>query len=408
VTDPPGDIQRPLDEGRPADAPADRPVPADRLAAPPADESALPPTAASAAQPAAQPPAESTLPPAGESAAAGDQVTGPTVPLRPAAPGADTEAEDAATIEVTAEPAADSPPLALVYRRRLGRTLRRTRAGVSRAGQAVAAWARRPAGRLVLPGLLVSALLTAAVSTGALVVPTAWGTDPSDPAPATPGVPGGSAAPTVAPGQVPPVVNPGTGLPQRPGNPAAPLAGWAEQMSGRTAIPVVAIQAYAYAELVVAASEPQCNLRWTTLAGIGRVESGHGTGAGATLLEDGRALPPIIGDPLDGQDDRMLIPDSDAGQLDGDRTYDRAVGPMQFIPTTWRVEAIDATGDGIADVNNIYDAALAAANYLCRNGRDLSDVTEWWAAILSYNNLTAYANAVFAAANQYGQRSHGG
>jgi hypothetical protein len=403
VTDPPGDIQRPLDEGRPADAPANR------LAAQPAAEPIAQPAADAAAESTAQPAAEAATEPATD----GDQVTGHTVPLRPAAPGADAEAEaeGTVTIDVTAEPATDSPPLALVYRRRLGRTLRRTRAGVAGAGRAVAAWARRPAGRLVLPGLLVSALLTAAVSTGALVVPTAWGTDPIDPASATPGVPGipgGSAAPTVAPGQVPPVVNPGTGLPPRPGNPAAPLAGWAEQMSGRTAIPVVAIQAYAYAELVVGASEPQCNLRWTTLAGIGRVESGHGTGAGATLLEDGRALPPIIGDPLDGQDNRMLIPDSDAGQLDGDRTYDRAVGPMQFIPTTWRVEAVDGSGDGIADVNNIYDAALAAANYLCRNGRDLSDVTDWWAAILSYNNLTAYANTVFAAANQYGQRSHGG
>ena len=125
------------------------------------------------------------------------------------------------------------------------------------------------------------------------------------------------------------------------------------------------------------------------------------------MLPDGRVLPPIIGPPLDGREGRMEIRDTDRGDLDGDRVYDRAVGPMQFIPATWRTQAVDANGDGIADVHNIYDAALAAGNYLCQGGRDLSKPDDWWAAILSYNNVAAYANQVFAAADDYGRRSLG-
>ena len=91
--------------------------------------------------------------------------------------------------------------------------------------------------------------------------------------------------------------------------------------------------------------------------------------------------------------------------LDGDPVYDRAVGPMQFIPTTWRTSATDADGDGTADPNDIDDAALAAAGYLCANNRDLATPEGWWAAVLSYNNVQSYAEQVFATANEYGQRS---
>lgn len=176
-------------------------------------------------------------------------------------------------------------------------------------------------------------------------------------------------------------------------------------MSERTGIPVIALQAYGYAELVLARTNPGCHLSWTTLAAIGRVESNHGSAGGARLLPDGRALPAIIGAPLDGAPGRELIPDTDGGALDGDAEYDRAVGPMQFIPQTWRREAVDADGDGVADIHNLNDAALAAANYLCRHGGDLSTPEGWWRAVLAYNNVQAYAEAVFAAADDYGRRS---
>jgi membrane-bound lytic murein transglycosylase B len=178
-------------------------------------------------------------------------------------------------------------------------------------------------------------------------------------------------------------------------------------MSVRTGIPVVALQAYGYTELVLAQTTPGCHLSWTTLAAIGLVESGHGGTGGAALLPDGRARPAIFGPPLDGQGDRKLIQDTDNGLLDGDPVYDRAVGPMQFIPATWRVEQTDATGDRVADPQNIHDAALAAGAYLCRAGRDLTTPADWWSAVLAYNAVQSYAQQVFNAANDYGGRSRG-
>jgi membrane-bound lytic murein transglycosylase B len=156
---------------------------------------------------------------------------------------------------------------------------------------------------------------------------------------------------------------------------------------------------------VMAQRTPACNLRWTTLAGIGLAESDHGQGERATLGSDGRALPPIIGAPLDGTNGTKRIPDTDQGRLDGDRVWDRAIGPMQFLPSTWVKYAVDADGDGISDPNDIDDSALAAANYLCASGRDLGTGAGWWAAVLAYNDVQAYAQKVFNAANDYGQRS---
>ena len=91
--------------------------------------------------------------------------------------------------------------------------------------------------------------------------------------------------------------------------------------------------------------------------------------------------------------------------IDGIPTFDRAVGPMQFIPSTWRENAIDADNNGVADPNDIDDATLTAASYLCKNGRDLSKPDAWWDAILTYNAVRPYAQRVFDAANLYGQRS---
>ena len=431
VTDSPGgyerplDIQRPLDEGRPAEValPASEPSAPD--AAQVAAVTAIEPVEAEPAEP-AEPAQATELAEPAEAPAAAPPVTPllrPAAPVSPVAtaqadPGDDadgdpTAAPDASVTEPTIvldpdAPVDDSrPPLALVARRRLGRVLRGTQVAVANRARALAAWARGPAGRLVLPGLLTAVLLAATLSTGAVVMPAAW--NASDDPPTRPGgvLPADPLAPPSGPPVFVPPVNPPGTAPPTAGNRPAPLTAWAEEMSERTGIPVVAMTAYGYAEVVAADTQPTCNLRWTTLAGIGQVESGHASAGGATLLPDGRALPPIIGDPLDGEGGRLHIPDTDDGELDQDTIYDRAVGPMQFIPTTWRLEAVDGNGDGIADINNIFDAALAAANYLCR-GRDLSDPVQWLAAIRSYNDVTAYVNAVFAAANEFGQRSQSG
>ena len=197
-----------------------------------------------------------------------------------------------------------------------------------------------------------------------------------------------------------------------PGGPVAAtsqVAGWAARMASATGIPSRAMLAYGQAELVMAAEHRACHLSWSILAGIGSVESNHGRHGGASVGQDGRAAPPIVGPPLDGSGGNMAIRDTDGGALDGDRAWDRAVGPMQFIPTTWARWGVRASGDGAPpDPQNIDDAALAAARYLCASGRDLASGTGWWQAVLSYNHTTEYAQSVFNAAQRYAQASLGG
>jgi membrane-bound lytic murein transglycosylase B len=156
---------------------------------------------------------------------------------------------------------------------------------------------------------------------------------------------------------------------------------------------------------VLNARKPACTLRWTTIAAIGKVESNHGRVGASTLGTDGRALPPIIGPALDGKGGRAKVADTDAGALDNDRAWDHAVGPMQFLPTTWRSYAIDADSDGIVDPNDVDDAALAVASKLCEANKDLSQAANWTAAIKTFPDLSTKLQEVFDAANLYGQKS---
>ncbi|GGH51041.1 hypothetical protein GCM10010921_30230 [Microbacterium album] len=180
---------------------------------------------------------------------------------------------------------------------------------------------------------------------------------------------------------------------------------WAAGMAAATGIPERALVAYAAAHLTVSAEQPSCGIGWNTLAGIGRIESGHGSHGGAVVGEDGWVLPRILGVPLDGNG-VMAIRDTDGGAWDGDTVWDRAVGPMQFIPETWSRWGADGDGDGIADPNQIDDAALAAARYLCASG-PMTSVEGWRAAVFSYNHLDEYVDAVAAAANQYAAWAEG-
>ncbi|MFD0558047.1 transglycosylase protein with SLT domain [Stackebrandtia endophytica] len=182
------------------------------------------------------------------------------------------------------------------------------------------------------------------------------------------------------------------------------LRAWADSLD-HLGIPTRALQAYGNAEMVLAQSRPNCNLAWTTLAGIGSVETNHGTTGGTSLDADGKPVKPIRGPALDGTNNNALIRDTDGGTLDGDTEFDRAVGPMQFIPETWERWGADGDGDGISDPNDIDDAAVAAGHYLCADNRDLSRATDWYTAVFSYNHLDSYVRDVYERADDYGKRS---
>ncbi|TDL45451.1 lytic transglycosylase domain-containing protein [Microbacterium oleivorans] len=176
---------------------------------------------------------------------------------------------------------------------------------------------------------------------------------------------------------------------------------WASRVSDATGIPRRAVIAYAAADLTVAHEQPSCAIAWNTLAGIGWVESRHGSYGGARLGDDGLVSPRILGPRLTG-DGVAAIEDTDGGDLDGDDRWDRAVGPLQFIPETWRRWGADGDADGTRDPNQIDDAALAAARYLCRQG-PLATETAWRDAVFTYNPLTRYIDDVATRANQYAQ-----
>ncbi|MFF9805582.1 lytic murein transglycosylase [Streptomyces coeruleorubidus] len=159
------------------------------------------------------------------------------------------------------------------------------------------------------------------------------------------------------------------------------------------ALPASVFAAYRRAEDRLAREAPGCRLRWQLLAAIGQVESGQARGG--RVASDGTTLAPIRGPRLDGVA-FALIRDTDGGAHDGDTAYDRAVGPMQFIPSTWARWGADGNGDGRRDPNNVFDAALAAGRYLCAGGRDLSVPAELDRAILGYNHSAAYLRTVRA------------
>ncbi len=165
-------------------------------------------------------------------------------------------------------------------------------------------------------------------------------------------------------------------------------------------IPATALDAYRRAARRSVTRDPQCHLPWPLLAAIGRIESDHGRFAGAVLRTDGTSSAKIIGIPLNGVA-TALIRDTDRGSLDGDRIFDRAVGPMQFIPSTWAHYAVDGNGDHRADPFNVYDAAAAAAHYLCVAGGNLAKSAGQIRAVLAYNHSSAYLEAVLSLESTY-------
>ncbi|KKO60732.1 lytic transglycosylase, partial [Mycolicibacter arupensis] len=192
------------------------------------------------------------------------------------------------------------------------------------------------------------------------------------------------------------VPRPQTNLRVAAGAPSAPPAA-VVYAPGTLGIPSTALAAYRNAEQQMSVAAPECGISWNLLAGIGRIESGHANG-GATDAR-GNVLQPIYGPALDG-----TLPGNEvivASDAPGRVVYARALGPMQFLPGTWSRYAADGDGDGRADPQNVYDATLAAARYLCSGGMNLREQSQVLTAILRYNNSMAYAENVMGWAAAY-------
>ena len=170
-------------------------------------------------------------------------------------------------------------------------------------------------------------------------------------------------------------------------------------------IPEVAMAAYARATPRTGEESPACRLGWTTLAGIGYVESQHGTLAGRTLDVDGHPSAPVLGPALDGRQYAAVRSTEQSMAWHGDPRWDHAVGPLQFIPSTWARWAADGDGDDVRDPNDLDDAALATARYLCASRADLTTASGWTDAVLSYNHSDVYVHQVLGAADEYESRT---
>lgn len=159
-------------------------------------------------------------------------------------------------------------------------------------------------------------------------------------------------------------------------------------------VPEVAVAAYQRAVTVMSDSQIGCDLRWTTLAAVARVESDHGRRGGGDLDETGAASPAVYGATLDGKKGRAKVRDTDKGKVDDLRGFDRPAGPLGFLPNDWAVYGVDADGDGRRDVQDIDDAALALAVQLCATERDLTDDAALRRALGAHRDLTGYADEV--------------
>ena len=165
-------------------------------------------------------------------------------------------------------------------------------------------------------------------------------------------------------------------------------------------IPSAALDAYRRAETLLSKSDASCQLPWNLVAAIGRVESNHGRSNGNALNAQGLAQPGIYGVPLNGNG-VAKISDTDKGAFDKDTVWDRAVGPMQFIPGTWKSAGVDSDNDGKKNPQDIDDAATAAGVYLCAGSGDLSTDPGARTTVHRYNHSDSYVDLVMEISEAY-------
>jgi Peptidase family M23/Transglycosylase SLT domain len=159
--------------------------------------------------------------------------------------------------------------------------------------------------------------------------------------------------------------------------------------AGATAAGVPARAAKAYQ-----AAAGRCDgLDWTLLAAIGAVETNHGQHAGAAIDPGtGEARPWIFGPALNGQNHTAAIPIKRwSGWWGLTGPWQRAVGPMQFLPTTFDAHAVDADQDGTTNPHDIDDAAATTANFICTSAGERVDGTTDVARIYNPGDADNYA-----------------
>src|SRR6478672_6005548 len=215
------------------------------------------------------------------------------------------------------------------------------------------------------------------------------------------------AGPAPAPMQLPPIYQTFTSdyarvdVPPEARGAISAIASLAPVRLDANGIPAVALAAYQRAAGVLDGIKPGCGVDWALLGAIGRVESNHAQFGGNVLDASGIARPGIIGIPLDGSNGTARISDTDGGSLDRDSVFDRAVGPMQFIPTSWRMAGRDGDGDGVANPQSLTDAVTGAGVLLCSGGTDLRRPGAAYQAVLRYNHSDSYVRTVLSIADAY-------
>ncbi|MHB8342319.1 MAG: lytic transglycosylase domain-containing protein [Mycobacteriales bacterium] len=160
----------------------------------------------------------------------------------------------------------------------------------------------------------------------------------------------GTAAPAAVGPEVEPVLGPSRVIDLLP-PPRPPVA-----QSG------VANRPTSWAALYQDAAATCPGLSWTVLAAIGQIES------------------------ADGQNDGP----STAG----------ALGPMQFLPSTWVAYGYDPDGDGHLSIYDPVDAVYSAARLLCEDGA-ADGSTGLADAVFAYNHAHWYVRAVLQLADAY-------
>lgn len=166
----------------------------------------------------------------------------------------------------------------------------------------------------------------------------------------------------------------------------------------RLRLPIVTVDSYVRAAATMDDQPPECAIDWASIGAVSRVESQHGTYLGRSVLASGDLDRPLLGLLLNGSG-VATVRDTDGGALDGNGEFDRALGPMQFLPRTWRVFEVDGDSDGDTDPQSMYDATATAAAYLCNLGQT-KRTADFGARLLGYNASSAYVTKVLSSASE--------